>query len=66
MNSVFLMYVLQCMRAMPACSGSTASAQQVSLAQMLVLSPLQSDGMRLDDSSGFQPTIESQVCYFCC
>lgn len=66
MNSVFVLYVLQCMGTVPAFSGSIASAQQVSLAQMLVLSPLQSDGTRLDDSSGFQPTVESQVCYFCC
>lgn len=53
------------MGATPALSGSTASAQQVSLAQMLVLFPLQSDGTRLDDSSGAQPTVESQVWYFC-
>lgn len=45
------------------CSGSTASAQK---AQIVIFVFFQSNTTRQDDSSGVQPTVESQVCSFCC
>lgn len=45
------------------CSGSTTSAQKT---QIVIAVSFQSDTTRQDDSSGIQPTIESQVRSFCC